>query len=234
VPVTGKTLVSALKLPGPLTDITTTRTATGRVGTVDLFAQALDLPVSGTKLRGALGLRSTWFDVGIFSLAPPVPNAPVVYGSTVSLSGVIRGVSGVSFEQRPSATPWQTVAPVVPAPDGSVQLTAKPTVTTDYRLATTAAAAGSVRIRVAPLVRIVAVNAGQVQGDEQPLLPDAPVQVQVQNPDLTWTVAAEGTVNADGTFTVPVTLPPGSLYRIVVTPGRGYAPATTTPQTVAR
>jgi stage II sporulation protein D len=234
VPVTGKTVVSALKLPGPLTDITTTRTATGRVGTVDLFAQALDLSVSGTKLRGALGLRSTWFDVGIFSLAAPVPNAAVVYGSTVSLSGVIRGVSGVSFEQRPSATPWQTVAPVTPAPDGSVRLTAKPTVTTDYRLATTAAAAGSVRIRVAPLVRIVAANAGQVQGDEQPLLPDAPVQVQVQNPDLTWTVAAEGTVNADGTFIVPVTLPPGSLYRIVVTPGRGYAPATTTPQTVAR
>jgi stage II sporulation protein D len=234
VPVTGKTIVSALKLPGPLTDITTTRTATGRVGTVDLFAQTLDLSVAGTKLRGALGLRSTWFDVGIFSLAPPLPNAPVVYGSTVSLSGVIRGVSGVSFEQRPAGTLWQTVTSVVPATNGSVLLTATPTITTDYRLATAAAAAGSVRIRVAPLVRILAVNAGQVQGDEQPLLPDAPVQVQVQNPDLTWTVAAEGTINADGTFSVPVTIPPGSMYRVVVTPGRGYAPATTTPQTVAR
>jgi SpoIID/LytB domain protein len=233
VPVTGKTVRAALKLPGTLTDVKTTRNATGRVAMVDLFAQTLDQPVAATKLRGALGLRSTWFDVAILSLAPPSPSTPVVYGSSVSLSGLVRGVSGVSFEQRPSATPWQSVAPVVPAADGSVRLTAKPTITTDYRLATSTAAAGSVRIRVAPLVRITSATADQVQGDAAPLLPDAPVQVQLQNPDLTWTLAAETTIGADGTFVVPVTLPPGSVYRIVVTPGRGYAPATTTPLTVA-
>jgi hypothetical protein len=72
-----------------------------------------------------------------------------------------------------------------------------------------------------------------VQGTETPLLPDAPVQVQVQNPDLTWTSIAEGTVAADGTFAVPTAIPVGSTYRVVVTPGRGYAPATTSP-TVAR
>jgi stage II sporulation protein D len=234
VPVTGKAIVSALKLHGPLTDVTMTRNGAGRVATVDLFAQAVDMPVAGTKLRSLLGLRSTWFDVGMLSLAPPSPNAPVVYGSTVSLSGIIRGMSGVSFEQRPSATPWQSVAPVVPAADGSVHLTAKPTITTDYRLATPSAAAGSVRVRVMPLVTITGVTASELQGNETPLLPDAPVQVQLQNPDLTWTLAGEGTVGADGTFVVPVTLPPGSSYRVVVTPGRGYAPATTTPLTVAR
>ncbi len=234
VPVTGKTVVSALKLPGPITDIKTTLSISGRVATVDLFAQAVDLPVAATKLRGALGLRSTWFDGGPPSLAPPAPSTPVVYGSTVSLGGVVRGISGVSFEQRPSAAPWQAVGPVTPAADGSVRLTAKPTITTDYRLATTAAAAGSVRIRVTPLLRVTAVTADQVQGTELPLLPDAPVQVQLQNADLTWTLAAESTVNADGTFSVPVLLPPGSVYRVVVTPGRGYAPATTSPLTVAR
>ena len=234
VPVTGKTVVSALKLRGPITNVQMTRNATGRVATIDLFAQALDLPVSGSKLRGALGLRSTWFDVGILSLTPPAPSAPVVYGSTVLLSGLVRGMSGVSFEERPSATPWQAVSTVVPAADGSVKLTAKPTITTDYRLATSVAAAGSIRIRVTPLVRITAVTADQVQGNELPLLPDAPVQVQLQNPDLTWAVAATGTVNADGTFSVPASLPTGSIYRVVVTPGRGYTPATTTSQTVVR
>lgn len=234
VPVTGKTLVSALKLPAPITDVTMTRNATGRVSTLDLLAQTTDLTVAGTKLRDALGLRSTWFDVGILSLTPPSPSAPVVYGSTVSLSGFVRGVAGVSFEQRPSATPWQTVAPVVPAADGSVQLTAKPTIATDYRLATTSDAAGAVHIKVMPLVKITSTAAGQVLGNELPVLPDAPVQVQIQNPDLTWADAADGVVDADGTFTVPVALPPGSNYRVVVTPGRGYAPATTTPLTVAR
>jgi stage II sporulation protein D len=234
VPVTGKAIVSALKLRGPLTDVTMTRNGAGRVATVDLFAQAVDMPVAGTKLRSLLGLRSTWFDVGMLSLAPPSPNAPVVYGSTVSLSGIIRGMSGVSFEQRPSATPWQSVSSIVPAADGSVHLTAKPTITTDYRLATPTAAAGSVRVRVMPLVTITGATASELQGNETPLLPDAPVQVQLQNPDLTWTLAGESTVGADGTFVVPVTLPPGSIYRVVVTPGRGYAPATTTPLTVAR
>jgi stage II sporulation protein D len=233
VPVTGKTVVQALKLPGPLTDLKTTRSATGRVATVDIFAQAIDTPVAGTKLRGALGLRSTWFTVGLLSLAPPVPSTPVVYGSTIALAGVVRGVSGVAFEQRPLSTPWQSVGPVTPGFDGAVTLTAKPTITTDYRLATSTAAAGYVRVKVMPLVTMTSVTNGQVQGTETPLLPDAPVQVQVQNPDLTWTSIAEGTVAADGTFAVPTAIPVGSTYRVVVTPGRGYAPATTSP-TVAR
>ena len=54
-------------------------------------------------VQSALGLRSTWFDVGILSLTPPSPSLPVVYGSSVQLTGVIRGLSGVSFEQRPLA-----------------------------------------------------------------------------------------------------------------------------------
>jgi stage II sporulation protein D len=233
VPVTGKTVVKALKLPGPLTDVRTTRNASGRVATVDLFAQTVDLTVAGAKLRGALGLRSTWFTVGMLSLAPPVPTAPVVYGSTITLAGVVRGISGVAFEQRPVSTPWQSVGPVTPGSDGAVTLTAKPTIMTDYRLATPTAAAGFVRIKVMPLVTLTSGAGGQVQGTETPLLPDAPVQVQVQNPDLTWTLIAEGTVAADGTFAVPAAIPSGSTYRVVVTPGRGYAPATTSP-TVAR
>ena len=146
--MTGKTLVSALKLPAPVTDVKMTRERGGPRRDDRSPRAGHDLPVAATKLRGALGLRSTWFDVGILSLAPPSPSVPVVYGSTVSLSGFVRGVTGVSFEQRPSATPWQTVAPVTPAADGSVKLTATPTITTDYRLATSAAAAGAVRIRV--------------------------------------------------------------------------------------
>ena len=232
VPITGKKVVSALKVKGPITDVKTTRNAAGRVATLDLVAQALDVPVAASKLRTALGLRSTWFDVGILSLSPLSPSTPVVYGSTVSLNGFVRGMSGVSFEQKPSATPWQTIEPVVPATDGSVRLTTKPTITTDYRLATPTAAAGSVRIRVTPLVHITSSTGGAVTGDELPVLPGAPVQVQLQNADLTWTVAAESTVNADGTFAVPVTLPPGAVYRVVVAPGGGYAPATTAPLTV--
>jgi stage II sporulation protein D len=233
VAMTGKAVASALKLTAPLTDIKTTRSPTGRVASVDLLAQTLDVPFLGTKFRSALGLRSTWFDVGILSLVPPTPSAPVPYGTTIQLTGLIRGVSGVSLEQRTSLASWGTVGPVAPAVDGSVLLTETPTITTDYRLATPAAAAGFVRIRVTPLVTITTFALDQVQGNVQPVLPDAPVQVQQQAPDLTWTDVATGLVNPDGTFTIPAQLVSGGTYRVVVAPGHGYWPGTTTPQIVA-
>ena len=98
-----------------------------------------NLSVAARSCEARSGLRSTWFDVGILSLAPPVAERARRLRLAVSLSGFVRGSTGVSFEERPSATPWQTVGPVVPAADGSVKLTAKPTITTDYRLATSAA-----------------------------------------------------------------------------------------------
>ncbi|HEV7134148.1 MAG TPA: SpoIID/LytB domain-containing protein [Gaiellaceae bacterium] len=234
VAVTGKTVASALKLPAPLSDITTTRGPTGRVASVDLLAPSLDVPVLGTAFRNALGLRSTWFSVGLISLTPPAPSVPVPYGSTIQLGGLIRGVSGVSLEQRTSLATWGTVAPVTAAPDGTVHLSEQPAITTDYRLATPTAAAGFVRIRVTPLVAVTSFTLAQVQGTVQPVLPDAPVTVQQQQPDLTWTDAATGVVAADGTFTIPAQLASGGTYRIVVAPGHGYWPATTAAQTVAR
>ena len=36
--------------------------------------------------------------------------------------------------------------------------------------------------------------------------------------------------NADGNFSVPVALPAGATYEVVVTPGTGYAPGATAPQ----
>ncbi len=234
VTVTGKQVVTALKLPATLTDIKTTRGPTGRVASVDLFAQTLDVPILGTKFRSALGLRSTWFDVGILSLAVPAPSAPIPYGTAIQLTGLIRGVGGVSLEQRTSLATWGTVGPVAPAVDGSVQLVETPTITTDYRLATAAAAAAYVRIRVTPVVTVTVFSLTQVQGTVQPVLPDAPVQVQQQAPDLTWSDVATGVVNADGTFSIPVQLASGGTYRVVVAPGHGYWPGVTTPQIAAR
>src|SRR5262245_4298515 len=230
-PVTGKALVSALKVKGPLSDMRLTRNSTGRVGAVDVIGPSVTT-VLGTKLRGALGLRSTWFDVGVLSLLPPTPNVPVTYGSSVQLRGAIRGVTGVSLEQRPLGSTWQTTQSVTPAADGSVVLTFSPTVTTDYRLGTPQLAAAFARVRVAPAVTITAATLTAISGSVQPLLPDAPVSVQVQNPDLTWSEVATGTVAADGTFSVPVQVAAGSTYRLVLTPGQGFAPATTPAQTM--
>jgi hypothetical protein len=112
-------------------------------------------------------------------------------------------------------------------------VTVSPTATTDYRIGTPDVAAGSIRIRVAPAVTITTATTQAVSGTIQPVLATAPtIAVQTQNADLTWSQVASGTANGDGTFSVPAQIPPGTVYRLVVTPGQGFAPATTPAQTM--
>jgi SpoIID/LytB domain protein len=232
VPVTAKAIKGALKLPTTVTDATTTLDGGGRVALLSFLTPFSPMPVSGAKLRSAIGLRSTWFTVGVMSLAPPAPNPPVVYGSSVTLAGVVRGVGGVTLEQRPLGGQWQPVGPVA---SGAARLSQKPSLTTDYRLATAAAAAGSVRIRVAPSVTLTSFTAAEVTGSVLPVLPATAVQVQAQGVDATsWTTVATGTPAADGTFSIAAQLTPGDTYRVSVVPPAGYAPATTPAQIVAR
>jgi hypothetical protein len=58
--------------------------------------------------------------------------------------------------------------------------------------------------------------------------------VQVQNADSTWTTVAGGTVNGDGTFSLPVALVSGATYRVSVGPVTGYSVGTSPAQIVAR
>jgi len=145
---------------------------------------------------------------------------------------MIRGVTGVTLEQKPAGGQWQAVGPVA---SGAVRMTQQPTLSTDYRLATSTAAAGAVRIKVAPAVTITSFSSTQITGTVQPLLPDAPVEVQQQDPNLTtWTTVAVATVAVDGTFSLPVQLTAGATYRVSVVPAAGFAPGTTPPQVVVR
>jgi len=66
------------------------------------------------------------------------------------------------------------------------------------------------------------------------VLADAPVTVQQENADLTWTTVANATVAADGTFSIPVALTSGSTYRVTVGSATGFVAATTAPQPVVR
>ena len=249
VPVTAQALAKALHMTGTVADVTTTLNPSGRVSQLQLTTEApfaafpLLSAFGGGTVEGALGLRSTWFSVGVLSLAPPAPSVPVLYGSSVQLSGVIRGTSGVSLEQRANAGAWTPVGPVAALPDGTVQLTETPTITTDYRLATPQAAAAYVRIKVMPVVTLApAATTTALQGTITPALPGAPVQIQELSPaGLTWTTIATGAVDPvtaattpvpTGTFTVPLQLAPGT-YRAVIAPGRGYSPGTSAPVTVS-
>ncbi|HSX23164.1 MAG TPA: SpoIID/LytB domain-containing protein, partial [Gaiellaceae bacterium] len=235
VPVTSAQLAKTLKLQGTITDATTTLNASGRVASVDVFSQQAFSPVPtstqvfASTVAGALNLRSTWFGIGLMWLSPPLTGTLVTFGSSVQLSGKIRGLNGVALEQRIAPGAWFSAGPIAPAADGTVQLTETPTVTTDYRLATSLAAAAYVRIRVAPNVQVTTVSSTGVQGSEQPALPGTLISVQQLQPDQTWLAVASGTINFDGTFSVAAQLLAGSTYRVVFAPGQGFSPATTLP-----
>jgi stage II sporulation protein D len=230
VPITATTVLKALKLTGPITDVTTTPNLAGRVGQLRLTTPLKTTTVPATTLRGAVGLRSTWFTVGLLSLTPPQPAAPVVYGNKATLASVVRGFTGVTLEQKPLGADWQSVRAL-----GTGTAQVSPTITTDYRLATTSVAAGSVRIKVTPALTVASVAPAGVSGSEQPVLMGVTVSIEQQNPDLTWMPVASGLVEADGTFNVPAALTAGSTIRVVVTPpsNSGYVAATSAPQIVS-
>jgi hypothetical protein len=230
VPVTAQTVLKALKLAGPITDVTTTPNPAGRVGQLKLATPATTFTVPATQLRAAIGLRSTWFTVGLLSLTPPQPAAPVAYGAKVPLTSIVRGFTGVTLEQKPNGGDWSPVRTLA-STSGSVQVA--PTITTDYRLATTTVAAGSVRIKVAPALTLTSATANGVTGTEQPVLMGVTVSLQQQSPDLTWATLGTAPVAADGTYTIPATLPLGATVRVVTAATDGYASGTSASQIVS-
>jgi stage II sporulation protein D len=242
VPVTATAVARSLKVAGKVVDATTTTNPAGRVATLDVVsvpkgtsATSLTTPVVGAIASGRLGLRSTWFDVGVLSLAAPSVSAPVPYGTSVTLTGLVRRVDGVALEQRNVHLRWSDLASASPDESGTVSFVETPTITTDYRLATSQAAAAYVRIRVTPSVSLdPPQGAAEVSGSELPVLSGAPVLVQLQNPagQPAWTTVARGTVDPSGAFSVPVSLAPGT-YRAVVAPGHGYWPGASAAVTVA-
>jgi hypothetical protein len=150
VAVTGKTIGHALGVVGRVVDATVRHNSSRRVKTLKVTSlrrgSQRTTPVAGAATAAALGLRSSWFSVGVLSLQPPVPNPAVAPGTRVTLSGVVRGVRGVVVQKRSSGTAWKRLRAIAPGP---FRFTVKPRATTRYRLATAQDAAASVRIRVA-------------------------------------------------------------------------------------
>lgn len=155
VPVTAETLGRALRVGGRVVDATIARNSSRRVKTVEIASLARGTQsttsVDGSAVQSALGLRSTWFSVGVLSLQPPAPNPRIAPGTRVRLTGVVRGVRGVVVQERSRGIPWKQLRRIVPArKTGAFHFAVKPRVTTDYRLATAHDAAAFVRIRVQP------------------------------------------------------------------------------------
>jgi SpoIID/LytB domain protein len=211
-------LAKRFHVPGQIVDFGANVSSSGRVRTLKLIGSRGQRTVTGAAVRAALGLRSTWFRLGLLSLT--AQTGSVVYGSQGHLTGVARGTPKLTLEQRPYDGAWRSAGRVT-ARNGVVAVTVKPNLTTDYRLQSGGFRTGVVRVSVAPLVELNAGSDGvTVNGQEHPVAPGAQVQVQ-RLEGAGWVTVASTTADSNGSFAAALDLTPGS-YRARVTLGHGF------------
>ncbi len=224
VAYTGTKLARMMKMKGRVVDIQAELNASGRIKTLNVVGTKGDLSIPGASLRQRLGVRSTWFSIGVLSLS--APSSAVVYGSRAQLTGIARGLPAAVLQQF-DGTAWKDLGAVKAAKDGALAVSIKPPVTTRYRLATGKVSAAPVRVPVAPLVRFYAPRTpDQMRGYVRPLsLAGETVLIQRQQ-GPGWVTAAQATVAEDGTFLAKLQLTDG-MYRARVGSGHGYVAGTT-------
>lgn len=225
---TAAKLTSTFKVPGKLLDVRLTLNPSLRVDEMILTGTKGEVVVPGDVVRTKLGLRSTWFRVGVLTLE--APTAALEYGSKYKLKGVARSAGAqVTLEQRATGAAWQPVARLKPGAGGVINATVKPLVSTEYRLTTPAKLFGApIRLTVAPRIRLApATVATSLRGLVRPVLPGARVDIQ-RLEGSSWRPAATASVDTAGAFEARLDLTPG-MYRARVAPGNGlvagYSPA---------
>jgi stage II sporulation protein D len=219
-----KKLSRKLKVPGKLLDVQTVAGSSGRVRSIVATGSGGAVTVNGAEVRSALGLRSTWFQVGVLALG--APTTAVTYGSAAALSGVARGVSSVDLQGSTGDGGWKTLATLTPR-GGTVAPKVKPEASTRFRLVFGSIASDAVVVAVAPSVRLhVLYDLSGAWGTVRPVVAGTTVVIQRQSGPA-WRSVARLKTNSGGHFTLARGLDPGT-YRARVS-ARGFAPGFSKP-----
>ena len=226
-PITAARLRATLRARAAIVDVRTTVNRSLRVSRVVATTTRGESSISGTAFRTALGLRSTWFRIGVLSLELPQKRT-VAFASRVDLHGVARDVRGVTLERRESGRPWASSGRVTADTDGRFSVTVTARAPSAYRLATREVRTGPVRVGVAPSLRLlVPSDPSMLAGVIRPILRGASVVVE-RRTDVRWSTVARAAVDARGRFEANITLTPGT-YRARLAPVRGFAAAVSRP-----
>jgi stage II sporulation protein D len=145
VTITAADAARLLQVPG-LTDLQPVP-ATGRARSILAVGPAGNVMVAGGVARRALGLRSTWIKVGVLSLSRP--GGTVAAGTSVTLAGRIKQVTGAALEQRAPGGDWQAGPALSLQADGSFSVAVAPTASTQFRLAAGAVKSAALNVPVA-------------------------------------------------------------------------------------
>jgi stage II sporulation protein D len=224
---TARKLARGLKSPGKLLDVQTVAEPSGRVQSVVATGSKGQVTATGSEVRSALGLRSTWFQVGVLALG--APTTPVTYGTATALSGTARGVSSVDLQQLDPAGTWKTVSKLTPR-GGAVAPKVRPSQSSRFRLVVGTIASDAVKVAVAPSVRLHApADLTGFWGTVKPGAAATTVTIQ-RRVGSAWRVVASVKTTAQGRFTLTRVVVPGT-YRARVA-AKGFAAGLSKPVTL--
>ena len=225
-------LAKTLRARGALLDVRTALNPSGRVSTLTGVTAAGEASTTGATVRTALGLRSTWFRIGMLALARPAP-AALVYGKRATVTGRVRGVAGVTLQARAPRGTWQALAQVRPTADGSFAVAVAPKALTEYRLATDTVRTAATRVAVRADVRLATPETPtELSGRVRPVVAGVTAVLQ-RRATAGWREIGRARVDADGRFRARLKLTPGT-YRARVAPGGGIAPGVSPPLEVVQ
>ena len=221
VTLSAQPLPKSLKIPGPISDLTTVNNGSHRVATATLTgAGNQTFAVSGEALRQALNLRSAWFKASVYALQRP--KSALTYGTSVRVAGRARGGASPELQIRPSGGTWQTTVLLSPGDSGLFKVTLKPRSTSYYRIVDGDIQAAPVRVPVAPLVRLAATSGRGLRGSIKPAGAAAVVELQRLGSGG-WTTIAKLPLSSSGGFARTGVLRAGQ-YRARVSGLTGLVP----------
>jgi stage II sporulation protein D len=223
VSFTADKLQKMLKVKGRLLDLQTTVNASERVDSVQAVGEQSARVLTGSELRTALGLRSTWFSVGVLSL-DPLPKTKLNYGAPFKLTGLGRSLDDLRLEQRsPGSSDWTVNQAVDPDADGSFAVTVKAAAPEEYRVTSGTVSTPSTSLVVAPRVALkVTADLTGLKGAVRPILPGTVVQLQQQSGSGRWSTVAKAAATRAGRFSATPSILSG-VYRARVVLGHGWA-----------
>jgi stage II sporulation protein D len=218
-----RTVQSKLGADARVVDAQVTPTPSGRIRSLVLSTTAGPEAVPASLVRSALALRSTWISVGVLRLDRPAGGS-VVFGSSVELGGVVRGLDPATLSSSTDGSRWSAASPLVPDAGGAVSFVAKPARTTRYRIEVDEAASPAQLVQVAPRVQLsLGSEPGVLTGTVRPKLPGTVVAIE-RRKGSAWSAVLDVTVDVDGAFRAELALVPGT-YRARVAAGGGFAEA---------
>jgi SpoIID/LytB domain protein len=211
--------------PGTLRDVVVRVNRSRRADSVAVAATGGRSSLSGEQLRYLLGLKSSWFRIGVLDLVPG--RSTVAYGNRVRLRGLVRGVGKAWLETRRPGGGWRKLRNLELGAASRFSTQVGPRANRAYRVRSARGVSKGRLIRVATKVLLAKpADRTRLAGIVRPRRSGLTVTIQRRLRDGRWTAVASGKTNGEGDFSVAFRVRNGTYRALATVSGllRGVSP----------